>query len=146
MFDTRPSKENLELLKKSIANEAHKENLSESERAAESIVVGFLSRPGWRVCNNDQHVRIGDFVKRELFEGLGIDESQWKAGLSMLLKDKVLILGVSEDQKQHLPPNVAEISFPPVDRELPPYLLTNRVLELALKTLRQDDISSSEPF
>jgi hypothetical protein len=138
MYDTRPSKDNLELLRSGLDSEARETALSEAEKAAESIVLGLMARPGWSLRNDDDHLVIGDYAKRELLEEVGLDEKQWKEGLTVLMKDKVLVLDRSQDRKQHLSRNVVRVAFPPVDKELPSYLLTSRVLELALETLGAD--------
>lgn len=137
MYDTRPSKDNLELLMRGLESSMRSAaELTEAEKAAESIVIGFMSRPEWSLRSDDTHISIGEYAKNELREEIGLDESQWKEGVSVLLRDKVLVLDRTDDRKQFLPRNLVRVEFPSVERDIPAYLLTVRVLEYALKTLR----------
>jgi hypothetical protein len=131
MYDTRPSEHTGEIVRGTLEDGAQNIDLNEHEQAAKKIFIAFLERPGWKMQIDDTKVSIVDHINQELGEELELDKKSLKEGVGLLLKDKLLVLGRSQDRKQHQPPNI-------VGARLPAYM-TAEVVELALNSRKRKE-------
>lgn len=135
MYDTRPSKHNLELLKSGLANVAQEETLTEGEQAAERMLIASLSLTDWILQVDDPSQSINDYAKKKLGEELDIEEALWNEGAAILLRDKFWILGKSPDRKLRQRSNVLKVNIHyPAEGTVPNYL-NGRVIEAALQSV-----------